>query len=92
MISSRSRYRYATVERGPNRSGDSSVSALNIPSKPALSFNFTYYQWTSTDRVDHLARYFFDDETMWWIIANSNPEILVWDEVEAGTIIRIPRA
>jgi hypothetical protein len=92
VISSRSRYRFATVQRAADRTGESTVSALHIPSKPRLSFNFTFYQWTSTDRVDHVARYFYDDETQWWIIANANPEILVWDEVEPGTIIRIPSA
>lgn len=56
------------------------------------SFDFTYYQWQEGDRIDVLARDYFDDERLWYVIADANPEILVWSDVSAGTVIRIPNA
>jgi hypothetical protein len=92
MISQRSRYANATVSRVPARDGVTAVQAI-VPAEPeAKQVTFAFYRWTETDRIDNVARYFFEDETAWWVIADANPEILMWDEVEVGTIIRIPNA
>jgi phage tail protein X len=92
MISQRSRYVNSTVAKLPTRDGTSAVRAVIAKTPGVKVFNFTYYRVRDIDRIDGLARYFFGDETAWWIIANANPEILAWDEIEDGTIIRIPDA
>lgn len=92
MISQRSRYVNSTVAKRPTRVPGKAARAIITRAPGVKAFNFTYYRIRDIDRIDGLARYFFGDETAWWIIANANPEILMWDEIEPGTIIRIPDA
>jgi hypothetical protein len=89
MISTRSRYTRDHVVRLEGRGGLMRNTIFPRAPKP-LVFSYTPYQWVSGDRVDGLAKFYFGDETMWWIVADANPEIMVWDEVSPGTIIRIP--
>jgi hypothetical protein len=89
MISTRSRYRTSPLGRVADRNGVLQTAIL--PSFPStMIVNYTEYQWASGDRPDLLATAFFGDPASWWRIANTNPEILIWDEVLAGTVIRIP--
>ena len=50
------------------------------------------YVWEEDDRVDLIAAQVYGDETMWWVIARANPEILDWTELPAGRIVRVPSA
>lgn len=43
------------------------------------------------DRIDLLAYRFYEDPSMWWVIAYANPEIHVWDPIPVGVELRIPR-
>jgi hypothetical protein len=54
------------------------------------SFNFTYHQLTSADRIDLLATQYYGDPRMWWHIADANPEVLSWETLTPGQIVRIP--
>lgn len=71
---------------------ENDVSRTVIVKRPerARTFDFTFYQWLDGDRIDSVARDYFDDERQWYHIADANPEILVWTEVAPGTVIRIP--
>lgn len=50
----------------------------------------------SGDRLDLLARHYYNDDRLWWRIADANPEFahaaLMLAEDQAGQIILIPRA
>jgi nucleoid-associated protein YgaU len=50
----------------------------------------------SGDRLDLLARHYYNDDRLWWRIADANPEFIHADmmlaEVQVGQIILIPRA
>jgi hypothetical protein len=52
--------------------------------------NFSTYTWQVGDQIDYLAYSAYKDEQSWWIIANANPEILFWDNITAGTTVRVP--
>jgi hypothetical protein len=54
------------------------------------SFNFTYHQLTSADRIDLLATQYYGDPRMWWHIADANPEVMSWETLTPGQIVRIP--
>jgi hypothetical protein len=47
------------------------------------------HTWSVTDRLDKLANKYYNDDTMWWIIAMANniPNPLA---ITAGTVIKIP--
>lgn len=54
------------------------------------AFQYQAYMVRGEDRIDTLAEAFYGDSTLWYQIAQGNPEILQWDNVPSGTIIRIP--
>lgn len=89
MINATSRYANAviTVVDDPQRGTHQSVNPQALADR---TFAFTYYQVDSEDTVDWLAFRFFDDGTLWWILADANPEIIDWQNLVPGTVIRIP--
>jgi hypothetical protein len=62
-----------------------------VPS-PQTNYSFTYtaYMVTGEDRIDTIANDFYGDPTLWFHIAQGNPEILNWSNLPPGSIIRIP--
>lgn len=54
------------------------------------------YVVKSGDRLDLLARHFYNDDRLWWRIADANPEFthagLMLSEAQVGQVILIPRA
>jgi hypothetical protein len=85
----------------PNsRYADSSVATVDkdganvsviVPSA-AKSYSFAYanHQVAVGERIDSIAYQYYTDSTLWWRIADANPEIMFWDDVPVGTIIRVP--
>jgi len=62
-----------------------------VPARPtAYWFDFTYYSLKAGDRLDLLATDLFGDGTLWWKIADANPEILDWTDLKVGTVLRLP--
>jgi phage tail protein X len=90
-ISASSRYANNVTTMITDASG---VSRLTItPQQPrANTLSVVDYTWGATDRVDTLAARMYGDETMWWVIAQGNPQIFDWTLIPAGTRIRIPNA
>jgi nucleoid-associated protein YgaU len=43
-------------------------------------------------RLDQVAFRMFGDATLWWAIADANPDVLWFDEIPPGTLLRIPSA
>ena len=88
-----------TVQSG-SRYAQSTVVILDVndiprnvivgsPQEPYV-FNYESYQTDASDRPDTLAYDFYGDPSLWWMIADANPEIMDWGSVPAGTIIRVP--
>ncbi len=64
-----------------------------VPSSPEdYSFSYTTYQLTGSDRPDLISNAFYGTALWWWKVADANPEILNWDNLEPGRLIRIPVA
>ena len=57
-----------------------------------LPNSFLHYQVVYGDRMDLLAFRFFGDPTLWWVIADANPEVFYPDALIMGSIVRIPQA
>jgi nucleoid-associated protein YgaU len=56
------------------------------------TITFVYHQVTAVDTVDGLAATYYNDPTLWWRIADANPEIMLWDTLAVGSLIRIPNS
>jgi phage tail protein X len=91
MITAQSRYASSVISviDHPTRG-----SVLSVEPRPAETrvFNFTYIVMEEFDRVDLIAYRVFGNAALWWKVADANPEILDWSEVEPGTVIRVPSA
>lgn len=57
----------------------------------AHRFDYAYYRFKDTDRLDLLADKFLTDSRDWWHVSMANPERL-YPVPAAGTQIRIPDA
>jgi phage tail protein X len=69
-----------------------SHQALNPAPPTEKIIQFTFYQVAVDDTIDMLAYQFMGKGQYWWMIADANPEILDWNNIPVGTIIRIPYA
>lgn len=89
MILANSRYVDSTVVTVDK---DGSDVAVIVPSaqKP-YSFAYANHQVALGERIENLAYQYYTDATLWWRIADGNPEILFWDALVPGTILRIPQ-
>lgn len=88
MISSSSRYKDSTLTLVASGRG---TNLTVVPGQQQdWAFKFTYHQISGSDRIDLLADQFYGDSRLWWHIADANPEILSWETLTPGQIIRIP--
>lgn len=90
-IQAGSRYANKDVQAVTDSSGNTRQTIMPQTRK-AQTFDVIDHVWTATDRPDLIAGQMYSDETMWWVIAQANPEILDWADVAPGTIVRIPSA
>jgi phage tail protein X len=44
------------------------------------------------DTIDTIAQSAYSDPTQWWKIADANPNIMLWDVLPNGTMLRIPNS
>jgi hypothetical protein len=94
MIYAGSRYQNASVIQVPDSQRNIYVlAALNppVPSSFITGQTFIYHTVVEGERYDTIAAtYYSGNSNVWWTIADANPEILYPDELQAGTIIRVP--
>lgn len=83
-----SRYEIALTARLLAADGTTRDTILPVTRPvPALA---TEYVVQDGDRIDMIANHFLGDATLWWQIADINPNWLWWDDLPAGLIIRVP--
>ena len=62
---------------------------LSEPSK--TQFSYMLHTITGFDRLDTLADTYLGDPSLWWQIADINPDVTIdWSVMPVGTTIRIP--
>ena len=86
-----------------SRYADSEIDYVSIvengDATPVISYEFaelgqltwTDYTWKSGDRLEQVSQNFYNTPYLWWIIAESNPEIEDILNIDAGAIIRVPK-
>lgn len=88
MILPGSRYADSTVAAVDK--GGTNVAVIVPGAQNAYSFSYVGHTVTIGERIDGIAFQYYNDATLWWRIADANPEMLWWDGLEPGTILRIP--
>jgi hypothetical protein len=81
--------RYITSRVQKDDTGTRKLSTTIIPTAP-LTNNDLYIQTTSVERLDKLAKIFYEDSTLWWIIAAANGMGKGTYIVPGNTKLRIP--
>ena len=81
--------RYTTTNIMKDLNGKRRRSTTIFPTIPATA-NDTFIITTSADRLDKLASAFYDDVSLWWVIAAANGLGKGSLYVPADSIIRIP--
>ncbi|MFD9947246.1 LysM peptidoglycan-binding domain-containing protein [Nonomuraea sp. NPDC059023] len=66
------------------------VRSQSLRPNKSWSFNFTLHQIKDGDRIDLIAYRYYNDASLWWMVADANPEILAWHDLSPGFVIRIP--
>lgn len=81
--------RYRDIKRSKTTDGIDYITNPIYPEIP-LSDRDYYVISTGGDRYDTLAKQFYSDHTLWWIIAMSNNSQRASLIVEPGVQLRIP--
>jgi hypothetical protein len=81
--------RYKEIERLRNEDGKRYFKNAIYPDIP-FSENDTYVITTGADRYDTLAKQFYNDSSLWWVIATANTSKRDGLIVEQGIQLRIP--
>lgn len=90
-IGADSRYTTASIVTavGPD---EETRQEMRVAFPASRLITYTYYRTLDGERVDTIANDFYGRGDLWWKIADANPEILDWLDVEPGTILRVPNA
>jgi nucleoid-associated protein YgaU len=89
MIASNSRYAQSNIVVANNLDG-ADIQAIVPGIQGSYSFTYTFYLVKQFDTMSDLAFNSYGDPTLWWLIADANPEIMLWDVLPVGKFIRIP--
>lgn len=89
MISANSRYATSTLVPATNLVGND-ILAITFHQPTNTSIRYQFHVVTGSDTIDGLAYKIFGDGTLWWVIANLNPEILDFSALPVGQMIRVP--
>lgn len=81
--------RYSTITEFKTSEGKRYIANAVYPDIPETE-NDIYIITTGTDRYDTLARQFYNDSSLWWIIASANNSKKDGLIVEQGIQLRIP--
>ena len=92
MITDNSRYANNTLSMVAGSKGK--LRTTIIPNNPAATqFSYTLHTVTGYDRLDTLANTYLGDSSLWWQIADLNPDTTIdWTNLPVGVTIRIPVA
>lgn len=89
MIAANSRYSNSTLVPATNLDGND-ILAIVFTDPVNTVIQYQNYVVVGSDTIDGLAYKIFGDGTLWWAIANLNPEILDFSALTTGDTIRIP--
>lgn len=81
--------RYSTARIIKDTSSKRYFNTIIIPA-PELDSNDIFIETTTQDRLDRLAYIFYEDETLWWLIATANGLGKGTYIVPPNTRLRIP--
>lgn len=86
LIRSRGRLKFGVLEL---IDGVEFFDLLDLPTVPEQPDDISY-SVISPDRIDLIAKKFYGEEALWWVIAVANNIEKIPQDLQVGDIIRIP--
>jgi hypothetical protein len=85
-----SRYEYSTI--------DYFTTKVGAPAKPYVMYQFSnlgltkYWEhvYTYGERLDQIAFKYYSRPELWWLIPEYNPQVIDINNIDPGTVLRIP--
>lgn len=66
-------------------------TTITLPEPASTQFSFMLHTVSGFDRLDTLAATYLGDPSLWWQIADVNPDVIIdWSVLPVGVTIRIP--
>lgn len=87
-IAANSRYVNNTIVTLAVNGADRQVIAMNEPQ--VTTFQYIAHTYSADETIDNIAFTYLGDPTQWWQIADANPEVMDWNNLTPGSILRIP--
>jgi nucleoid-associated protein YgaU len=91
VISANSRYASRVLVPATNLDGDD-ILAITFAEPVNTPIRYQLHVVTGADTIDGLAYKIYGDGTLWWAIANLNPEVQDFSVLTTGQVLRIPAA
>jgi phage tail protein X len=91
VITPDSRYTTAVITTSVDLNGETRQE-MRVPFPRSKLITYTYHRVIEGERIDTIAYDYYQNGTLWWKIADANPEVFDWFDVPAGTTLRIPNA
>lgn len=92
MIYENSRYEFDKVVMVTDHTGKQNPAIYVSPEVDEQAF---FYEFVATHdglRLDNLAHQIYGDAEKWWVLARANPEVFYPDDIQMGSLLRIPYA
>jgi nucleoid-associated protein YgaU len=86
-----SRYEYSTVDFIPTKVNGPQNAYIMYTFNPLDKTVYSEHVFTQGERLDQIANKYYKNPYSWWLIAESNPEIVDFTNIQPGTRLRIPR-
>lgn len=89
MIYTDSRYASGNFFAARKQYSDTSHATV-LRQFPTDTSGYHIYSWQEGDRIDLIARRFYNDASVWWKIMDYNPEVINPMDIPVGTTLRLP--
>lgn len=90
-INADSRYATATVVTSVGPANDTRQE-MRVATPVSRMITYTFYRVVDGERIDTIAKDFYGRGQLWWKIADANPEILDYWNLDPGLVLRVPSA
>lgn len=90
MIYKGSRYEYSTIDYFTASPNGANTPIVFYEMIGASTLTYRLHTYIQGERLDQLAVKYFKSAISWWLIPEFNPEIIDFNNIEPGTVLRIP--
>lgn len=85
-----SRYEYSTIDFFKVKTNGDSNPVVFYKFSPLGVVEYWSHTYMQGERLDQIANQYYNRPGFWWLIPEYNPEIEDFNNIDPGTVLRIP--